>query len=129
MKHYIFSSRSRANLRGVKPEIVAVTFLALKLSWFDFVVINGRRSIEEQQYYFDAGVSKTMNSKHLVQTDGFAHAVDIIPCGFKTFNDITEEAWVNINIAMKAAGDKLNYPIHNGFDLWNWDKPHWQDSK
>ena len=129
MKQYGLSKRSRENLKGVKPEIVAVIFLALKLSEIDFAVIDGGRSLEEQQYNYQTGVSKTMDSMHLVQEDGFFHAVDLMPCGFKTFDAITNEAWCKVNKAVKEASEILNYPIDNGFDMWGWDKPHWQDKK
>ena len=129
MKHFILSKRSRDNLNGVKPEIIAVVFLALKYSEVDFVVIDGVRTVTEQQKYFDKGISKTLGSMHLIQEDGFSHAVDIIPAGFITFNDITDEAWQHVNEAMKKASDVLGYDVYNGFDMWGWDKPHWQDRR
>lgn len=127
MKHHILGKRSRDNLRGVKPEIVAVIFLALKLSEFDFAVIDGVRTIDRQRLLFAAGRSKTMKSKHLIQDDDFGHAVDLMPIGFDTFDDITDEAWYQVNKAVKDACYTLNYRMDNGFDMWGWDKPHWQD--
>lgn len=126
MEHHVLSKRSRNKLRGVKPEIVAVVYLALKLSKIDFAVIDGVRTLTRQRINFEKGVSKTMKSKHLIQTDGWGHAVDLMPCGFKSFNDITSNAWDQVNAAMKEACEMLNFKMDNGFDLWGWDKPHWQ---
>jgi peptidoglycan L-alanyl-D-glutamate endopeptidase CwlK len=44
----------------------------------DFGVIYGVRSVEEQRKLYDAGRSQTMKSKHLLQQDGTAHAVDLM---------------------------------------------------
>lgn len=129
MENFILSKRSKRKLECVTPEIVAVVFLALKMSRVDFAVIDGARSIDRQKVLFLMGRSKTEKSLHLLQDDGYTHAVDLIPCGFDTFDDITDEAWEEVNIAMKKASEVLNYPIHNGFDMWGWDRPHWQDRK
>ena len=127
MKNFILSKRSRDNLNGVKPEIVAVVFLTLKLSKVDFAVIDGVRTYKEQLKYFERGLSKSMNSAHLIQDDGFSHAVDLMPVGFKTWDDITDEAWGEVYEAVKKACEILNYKLYNGFEMWGWDKPHWQD--
>lgn len=129
MKKHVLSKRSRRNLDSVKPEIVAVVYLALKLCEIDFSVISGARTEAEQELNIIKGVSKTMNSMHLLQDDGFGHAVDLMPCGFKTFDEITDEAWDKVNKAIKEASEILNYQLDNGFDMWGWDKPHWQDRK
>lgn len=129
MKHHVLGTRSRNNLKGVKPEIVAVVYLAMKLSEIDFAVIDGVRTIEEQTKNVMKGLSKTMDSMHLMQDDGFSHAVDLMPSGFKTFDDITFVAWDSVNKAVKKACYMLNYRIDNGFDMWGWDKPHWQERK
>lgn len=129
MKRHVLSNRSRNNLKEVKPEIVAVIFLGLKLSEIDFAVIDGARTMNQQTEYFNKGVSKTMDSMHLVQAGGFCHAVDLMPCGFKTFDDITNEAWEKVNTAVRLAADFLEYPLYNGWDMWGRDRPHWQDRK
>lgn len=45
----------------------------------DFTVIEGVRTLEIQGEYYRTGKSKTMNSKHIIQKDGYSHAVDIAP--------------------------------------------------
>lgn len=43
-----------------------------------YLVVEGARSIARQKELVAKGVSKTYNSLHLVQPDGFAHAVDLV---------------------------------------------------
>jgi peptidoglycan L-alanyl-D-glutamate endopeptidase CwlK len=50
---------------------------ALELAPYDFGISQGVRTIEQQEGEVAAGNSTTMNSLHLVQSDGFSHAVDI----------------------------------------------------
>lgn len=52
--------------------MVEVVKLALKLSEVDFAVLEGLRTPARQQELFDAGASKTLNSRHLT-----GHAVDL----------------------------------------------------
>ena len=67
-----FGKKSLANLKGVNTKLVNVLNQTIK--HFDFSVIEGLRSLETQKEYIDKGVSKTMDSKHLV-----GRAVDIAP--------------------------------------------------
>ncbi len=76
---YILGPKSLQHLEGVHPDLVAVVHGAIKLTTQDFGVHEGLRSIETQKKYVDAGVSKTMDSKHLLQPDGLGHAVDLVP--------------------------------------------------
>jgi len=72
-----FSAESEKNLEGVNPKLVAVCREAIKI--FDFKVLDGVRTPEEQRLNIARGVSWTTDSKHLVQPDGFSHAVDLGP--------------------------------------------------
>jgi peptidoglycan L-alanyl-D-glutamate endopeptidase CwlK len=74
-----FGKGSENELVGVHPGLVAVTRLALDMSSQDFVVYEGVRTLKAQVNNVHAGVSKTMHSKHLIQADGFSHAVDLVP--------------------------------------------------
>ena len=77
----VFSNRSIQNLRNVHPSLVAVVYLGLKNGKYCFEITEGVRSLERQRELFDRGSSKTMDSKHLIQLDGYAHAVDIVAVG------------------------------------------------
>ncbi len=70
---------SRAELVGVHPKLVAVVERAIAMTSQDFGVHDGLRTEAEQRRYLATGVSTTMNSKHMKQSDGWAHAVDLVP--------------------------------------------------
>jgi len=72
-----FGTRSSENLVGVHPDVVSVLNRAIKC--FDFSVLEGVRGMPRQQELYDSGASKTLNSLHLRQSDGYSHAVDIAP--------------------------------------------------
>ncbi len=76
---FVLGSRSRANLVGVHPKLVGVVSKAIKLTKQDFTVFEGVRTVEAQVRHVQDGTSKIMNSKHLIQGDGFGHAVDLVP--------------------------------------------------
>ena len=72
------SQRSLDRLEGVHPEMVAVVERAIQLTEVDFGVTQGVRTLDEQKANVAAGKSQTMASKHLLQDDGFSHAVDVV---------------------------------------------------
>ena len=72
------SQRSLDRLEGVHPEMVAVVERAIQLTEVDFGVTQGVRTLDEQKANVAAGRSQTMRSKHLLQDDGFSHAVDVV---------------------------------------------------
>lgn len=76
---YTLGQRSRANLAGVHPDLVRVVERAITLTTQDFAVHDGTRSMAEQREFVRRGVSKTLHSRHLVNPDGFGHAVDLVP--------------------------------------------------
>lgn len=73
------SKKSLKELEGVHPKLVAVVKRAIEFTTVDFAVHDGARTKAEQAEYVKRGVSKTMNSRHLVQEDGLGHAVDLVP--------------------------------------------------
>lgn len=76
---YPLGARSKTNLIGVHPNLVRVVERAITLTEQDFAVFEGLRTTGRQAQYVAKGVSKTMNSKHLKQRDGYGHAVDLVP--------------------------------------------------
>ena len=78
---FALSQRSRNRLVGVHPSLVRVVERAIELTAVDFVVSEGARSIDRQRDLVASGRSKTLNSKHLIQADGYAHAVDLVATG------------------------------------------------
>lgn len=76
---YVLGAKSRAELKGVHPDLVRVVERALQITSQDFSVHDGLRTAEEQKALVAAGASQTMNSMHRPQADGFGHAVDLVP--------------------------------------------------
>lgn len=76
---YNLGRKSLDELNGVHPRLVEVVKRAIQLTPVDFGVHDGLRTRDEQVRYVESGVSKTMNSKHLPQADGWGHAVDLVP--------------------------------------------------
>lgn len=72
------SKRSQERLQGVHPDLIKVVNRALEISPYDFGITEGVRSIETQKQYVTEGKSKTMNSYHLKQEDGYSYAIDFV---------------------------------------------------
>ena len=72
------SQRSLDKLDGVHPEMVATVKRAIELTKVDFGVTYGVRTLQAQKELVAAGRSQTMKSKHLIQGDGYSHAVDLV---------------------------------------------------
>lgn len=76
---FVLGSKSKRELEGVHPILVKVVHRAIELTTQDFTVFDGVRTEAQQRNHVNQGTSKTMNSKHLRQRDGYAHAVDLVP--------------------------------------------------
>lgn len=76
-RQYQYSATSRARLVGVHPVLVRVANMVIAHT--DCAVVYGVRQPVEQKRLFDAGLSKTLDSKHLMQPDGWCHALDLAP--------------------------------------------------
>tara|TARA_R100001440_G_scaffold46385_1_gene66152 strand:- start:429 stop:914 length:486 start_codon:yes stop_codon:yes gene_type:complete len=119
------SQRSFQRLVGVHPNLVDTVKLAIKKSNTDFGVIYGVRDLATQEKLFKSGKSQTMKSKHLIQEDGYSHAVDLMAY------DSGEPSWDivdydNIADAMKAAAKETGAKICWGAswhidDITKWD--------
>jgi len=126
---YRLGNKSRSRLRGVHPDLVAVVERAIEITEQDFTVLEGVRSYDRQAYLYEAGKSKTMNSRHLT-----GHAVDLgpYPWGADLDRDGVHNGadWDNyypIADAMKEAARELDVPIEWGGDWRSFkDGPHWQ---
>ena len=119
------SGRSLNKLEGVHPTMVDTVKRAIELSKVDFGVIYGVRSLAEQKRLYEAKRSQTMKSKHLVQEDGYSHAVDLMAY------DGSDPSWDivmydDIADAMKAAAKETGAKIGWGAawqidDIAKWD--------
>lgn len=76
-----YSKRSSDRLTTCHPLLQELFKEVIK--HVDCTIIEGSRRLDKQKEYFDTGRSKTMDSKHLIQEDGYSHAVDVLPCKIK----------------------------------------------
>lgn len=76
---FILGAKSIATLAPAHPALKRVVHSAINHTKVDFSVHDCLRTLEEQKENVANGVSWTLDSKHLVQPDGFVHAVDLVP--------------------------------------------------
>jgi len=115
---YELGPTSLNHLVGVHPDLVRVVKRAILLTKQDFGVHEGVRSPATQASYYAAGVTKTLKSKHLLQNDGYGHAVDLVPY----FNGVLRWEWAliyPIAAAMRKAAEDCGVNIRWG---GVWDK-------
>jgi len=103
---YVLGKTSLARLDGVHPDLVKVVKRAITISDQDFGVFEGVRSLETQRKYMARGVTRTMKSKHLVQGDGFGHAVDLVPYIDGTLRWEWGAIWPIADAMRRAAGEE-----------------------
>jgi len=120
------SKNSLDKLDGVHPDLVAVVKRAIEISRVDFGVSEGVRNIQRQKQLVADKKSTTLNSKHLPQSDGYSHAVDLyVLVGNKP---TWEHKYFRLAIqAMMTAAIELDVQIKAG-GLWRdfLDSPHFQ---
>ena len=121
------SGRSLKNLEGVHPDLVAVVKRAIEITSIDFGVSEGLRDAYRQALLMNEGKSTSFKSLHLMQKDGYAHAVDLFVIG-----DDGKASWEHKHFrkaiqAMMTAAIELNVQIEAG-GLWRdfLDSPHFQ---
>ena len=126
---YSFGKTSTKRLASCHEDIQAVMALALSKSKHDFSIAEGHRGQEEQDRCFASGASK-------VRFPGSYHnetpslAVDVVPYdkgavwGCDTYEET--QAWKAVETAIKEAAGELDVKLEWGFDLWGWDRPHFQ---
>lgn len=76
---YKFSKRSLSRLEKVHPDLVLCVHTAMDMQVMDFSVIEGVRNLGRQKKLLEEGKTRTLKSKHLIQSDGFGYAVDLYP--------------------------------------------------
>jgi peptidoglycan L-alanyl-D-glutamate endopeptidase CwlK len=134
---YRLSERSLKRLEGVHPRLVRVVEVGLGYSPHDFAVAEGVRKLERQRELVARGSSLTLNSRHLVQADGWGHAVDIVAVGdLDGDGDIDAQdrartwdrrIYTMIAVSLKVAADELKTPVRWGGDFRAFfDGPHFE---
>ena len=73
---YKYSNKSLEKLKTCHPDLQKIFKEAIK--YVDITIIEGERSKERQEELVRTGKSKTLNSKHIKQNDGYSHAIDAV---------------------------------------------------
>ena len=103
------------HLEGVHP--LLVDWCLELVTIIDNSVVDGVRDLTTQREYVALGVSKTMNSLHLVQSDGYSHAVDLAPYPVDWQDHRRFYILAGVGLGLAA---KMNIPITWG-GRWNPD--------
>lgn len=78
---YSFGKRSRSRLDTCHPDMILIMEEVIKI--YDFSVLEGLRTLEQQQEYYETGRSKldgiNKKSKHQDDGSGKSRAIDIMP--------------------------------------------------
>jgi peptidoglycan LD-endopeptidase CwlK len=121
VRGFKLSQRSLDALNGVHPDLVKVVKHAISVTDLDFVVLEGRRTLERQRQLVAQGRSRTLKSRHLT-----GHAVDIAP--LENGQPVWDwPAYGRLSEIMKQAAREVGVPIEWGGDWTSFrDGPHWQ---
>jgi len=108
------SNRSKSRLVGVHPKLIEVVHKAIEITEVDFGVTYGVRDLETQKKLLAAGRSTTLKSRHLIQDDGFGHAVDVM--AYVDTGDGPEVCWElpvydKVADAFKKAAEEVGIDI------------------
>ena len=113
---FCLSQRSRARLKGLHPDLIAVVEAAIRRTEVDFMVTEGLSDPVRQVALVKAGASRTLNLRHLT-----GHAVDVaalvegrVRWDWPLYRRIAK--------AFKAAARDLRIPL-----TWGGDWPRLRD--
>lgn len=118
------TERDRVRLLGVHPDLVKVVERAAQLTTVDFIITEGKRTLQRQRELVKAGASQTLQSRHLT-----GHAVDIAA---RVAGQIRWDwpLYYKIAEAFKKAATELSVAVEWGGDWKSFkDGPHFQLSK
>lgn len=114
-----FGKASSSRLYEIHPDLQKVARRALVLSPVDFGISCGLRTLAEQKELFDAGASKTMDSRHLT-----GHALDFV-CYINGKVSWSWPLYNQVAAAFKVAAQEAGVPIVWGGDWRSFkDGPH-----
>lgn len=107
---YVFSARSIGNIQEVHPDLQLLTQCALDKSTTDFVVVDGKRTLQEHWVNVRNGRSWTNRSRHV---DGMAVDFAAYVGGKITYEP---KYYYNIGAAFFVCSEKHDIPIIWGGD-------------
>lgn len=128
-----FGRTSKNRLTGVHPDLVLCAHNALDYGVIDFTIVSGVRTKAQQEALYQQGrsgpgkiVTWTMDSRHLLQDDGYGHALDVAPYvdGGIDWNN-TENFYILSTIMFRSAME-LGVELEWGGFWKKPDMPHFQ---
>ena len=130
MSSFKMGTRSNTHLAKVDPKLAEVVRLALTYTKFDFGVVCSLRTNEEQLDLLRRGLTTTLKSKHLANSEGLSEAVDIVVYNEKGKHTFKRAYYSKVAQAMFKAAIELGVELEWGghwFSLF--DGPHYQINK
>lgn len=123
----VFSQQSIDRLQGVHPKLMAVAEQALSYGILDMTILpdGGVRTLDREKEMVAGGHSETLDSMHIVQPDGFGHAIDIAPFPVD-FQNVTEfivmatlmfRAAMELSIEIEWGGHWKSFKDYSHFQL------------
>lgn len=108
---------SEKRLLRVRPDLAQVIRGAQAVLPYQLRVTCGARTPEEQRVLYDLGKTRTMQSRHFIQADGFSHAVDVAAM-FKGEPDWASENFFTIAEAFRTAANQCAVRVTWG-GIWH----------
>lgn len=112
---YKYSKRSQARLATCHPDLQRLLNEAIK--HYDITILEGVRSVERQKELVADGKSKTMNSRHLPDENGYSNAVD---CALYPINWNDRERFVLLQGFLNGLAKGMGIELRLGVD-WDMD--------
>jgi hypothetical protein len=124
------TERDRSRLARVDSRLVRVLHEGLLDEPGLYFVSKGASSVVDELENMRKGTSRVKDpysSKHVIgPRRPLATAADCIPTGFQTVESIPNEAWLAMANCIKNAALRKGVQVKWGWDLWKWDKAHFQ---
>jgi len=125
-----FSKKSLNRLQGVHPDLVRLCKEVIKVSPIDFGIAQGVRTMQEQRELYAQGRTKpgpivtwTLDSDHLIQKDGYGHAIDFA-CYIGDQLTWAEKYYDEVSDVFQKKADELGLKIDRGSTWKRKDRPH-----
>lgn len=98
---YSLEPISEQRLVRVRPDLAKVIRSAQTILPYLIRVTCGARTPAEQRVLYDLGKTRTLHSRHFIQSDGFSHAADVVAL-FKGEPDWSSERFFEIATAVRT---------------------------
>lgn len=122
-----YSPNDLKKLAQLHPDLRKVFMEVARISTMPFVLGEAGRSVAQQKKNIAAGVSWSMNSRHIIAPDGLVYALDVMPSGPNGKASYSWPLYYPFAKIVKQAAANVKVPVEWGGD-WktNKDGPHWQ---